>query len=99
MAPLVLLFERQRGRERRERKSKVRRKGGDWRLGPGLSPGQTRKLENQGQSLLLYFLCTLLSHEAEARGEGLGSLQDPSQEETLNSLIKRLYKNISGWGC
>lgn len=30
----------------------------------GLSPGQTRKLENQGQSLLLYFLCTLLSHES-----------------------------------
>lgn len=80
----MLLFGCQRGRERRDRKSKVRRKGEGWRLGPGLSQGQTRKLENQGQSLLLYFLCTLLSDEEEARGEGLRGLQDPSQEETSN---------------
>lgn len=70
MAPLVLLVECQRGRKRRERKSKVRREVGGWLRGPGLYPGHITKLEKKGQSLLLYFLCILLSHES--RGEGRG---------------------------
>lgn len=63
-------------------------------MGPGLSPGQARKLENQDCSVLLHFLCILLSPE-ESRGEGLGGRQNPTQEETENQLIKILYKDIS----
>lgn len=51
--------------------SKEGRKG--LAFGASVIPGQTRKLENQGQSLRLYFLCILLSHP-ESRDEGLGCL-------------------------
>lgn len=42
MAPVVFQFEHHRGKESRERKSKVRREGRGWHLGLGFFPGQTR---------------------------------------------------------